>query len=193
MTEQTQNTDGPDNPVYGDVSFSSPENRKVIEKWGRRSAIVLQVRVPILGTGLSVDSAIWAEHKRDAEGDSVRFTASLPRGLKAEDDFAKEYFCSHVENSAEQSPVYLTACEATFALLTGAETKMLSKNGRQIAKRPTLVLTPAILKARADAAYKAALDAVKEKAVFDTLDREEAEARAEELARQMDDAANGNG
>ena len=147
MSKQTQNAQTvlaavAEKPVYGIPEFAKPTQLRKVEKYGRVSCPCIVVTVPILGTGLAVESALWAERKETKEGIEVEFAASLPRGFKPfgdGSDDARENFIAHIETNAIKWAGYDSATDAALALLTG--TKAPNAKGKpertRLVKRPT--------------------------------------------------------
>jgi hypothetical protein len=130
----------PASPVYGPVEFAKPARLNKVEKYGRVSCPAIVALVPILGTGLAVEAAVWGERKETKDGIEVEFAASLPRGFKPfgnDADDARENFIAHVELSAAKWPGFESATDAAVTLLTGIKTKTNKVERPRLVKRPT--------------------------------------------------------
>jgi hypothetical protein len=133
-------------PLYGIVEFAKPAQLRKVEKYGRVSCPAIVCHVPILGTGLAVETAIWAERKETKDGIEVEFAASLPRGIKPFGDGAddaRENFIAHVELSAVKWAGYDSATDAALALLTGTKIKGKVEPRPRLVKRPETGNRPA--------------------------------------------------
>jgi hypothetical protein len=124
-------------PVYGAVVFGIPATRQVSDRFGRVSCVMLDVRVPVLGTGWSVKAAIYANLERKADGASVVPSAYVPAKFIVPDaEGAVDALKAHIENAAERWPGYDAALDAAAAALLG---KTDAKNAPvSPVKRPAL-------------------------------------------------------
>lgn len=126
-------------PIYGVVEFSKPAVLRKSEKYGRVSSPCIQCKVPVNGTGLAVECAIWGERKETKDGIEVEFGASLPRGFVPYGDGAddaREAFIAHVEASAQLWNGFDSATDAAVALLTGITAKGAKPARTRLVKRP---------------------------------------------------------
>lgn len=106
--------------VYGPVRFGIPATRKVSDKYGQVSVKMLDTFVPIIGTGLVVISAIYANLERKGDTVSVIPNAYLPaKVLKPELEGASDAFLAHVEQAALDYAGYDAAYAESARLLLG--------------------------------------------------------------------------
>jgi hypothetical protein len=129
--------------IFGTVEFAKPARLNKVEKYGRISCPCITAIVPIVGTGLAVETAMWAERKETKDGVEVEFSASLPRGFKPfgnDSDDARENFIAHVEGAAARWAGFESATDAALELLTGIKSAA-NKNKptrTRLVKRPTV-------------------------------------------------------
>jgi hypothetical protein len=127
---------------FGKVRFGIPANRTVSDKWGRVSVIMLDAIVSIIGTGLHIKTAIYANLERKSDGAEISASAYLPKKVLGVDvEGAADAFLAHVENAAVKFPGYDDAFNAATSALLGFADPSL-KQPTTLAKsapRPKLV------------------------------------------------------
>lgn len=121
--EQKQSVSNKTTVVYGLVSCSVPANANVYESRGKKSTVCIQVAVPILAAGLTVDAAVWARLQQKNGDDEITFEAAIPRGIKASDELSSESFKAHVESAVTAWNGYAAAEAAAIRRLTGQKAK----------------------------------------------------------------------
>ena len=135
--QQSSNTQTSAAVVFGPVEFSRPASVRKLEKYGRVSCLAIAARVPLMGSGLAIDAAIWGERKETPDGVEIVFGASLPKNvIPFGDDDGRERFLSHVEHSAMKWAGYEKATDYALEVLTGVR----SKDSKAV-ERPRLVKT----------------------------------------------------
>lgn len=119
--------------VYGVVSCERPGNASVSERFGRKSIAAIQCKVPVLATGMVIDATIWGRLEIKSDGTTIRFEASVPKGVKIPESADAERFLAHVERSAMSWLGYDAATTAAERLLLGGT------KGDKDSARPVMV------------------------------------------------------
>lgn len=119
---------------YGPVECSSADGT-VSERFGRKSCAVIECIVPVPMLGIKIMGTIWGRLETKADGTTVKFEASMPKGVKHIDDAGKERILAHMENGAAEWAGFEKATDAASAKLMGQTT---AKPGT-VGARPTLV------------------------------------------------------
>jgi hypothetical protein len=131
-----------DAPVYGKVRFGVPAQRTVSDRYGRVSCVMLDAIVPVVGTGLAIKTAIYANLERKSDGVSVVPSAYLPKKvLLADAEGAADAFLAHVENAAAKWNGYEAAYDAAAAALIGfadPASAAALKSAAPVTQRPSL-------------------------------------------------------
>lgn len=118
---------------YGAVECSSADG-SVSERFGRKSCAVIECIVPIPLLGIKIMGTIWGRLETKADGTTVKFEASMPKGIKHIDDAGKDKLLAHIENGAVEWAGYEKATDAATAKLMGQV-----KAPGTVGGRPTLV------------------------------------------------------
>lgn len=128
---------------FGPVTLSRPRAVGIFEgKRGGRSTIAIACSVPLMGSGLIIDAAIWARLEAKSDGHEITFAASLPKGIGAVDETSEDAFLAHVENAALAWNGYDMATDAAGARLLGLKTPQQTADAKAgVAMRPRLVKT----------------------------------------------------
>lgn len=132
---------------FGLCTFALPASDGVYNsKWeaGARSTKAIDCLVP-MGNGLNVVTAIYANFKPTDGGHQITFSASLPKGLRAESKGAKNRFLAHVENAAIRWNGYQRATDAAAARFS--DDKPATKAETRPDMSPRLVKAAANVKA----------------------------------------------
>lgn len=129
-------------PVYGTVMFAWPKRDAVYDgaKFGQpeqKSTQVVLCVVPIMGSGVTIDTTIYARTKPVKDGTEFSVSASLPKSIGGPRD-ATDGLLAHIENSVLAWPDYEKATQAAEDRLFGRKPTVKAATTRPD-MRPRLV------------------------------------------------------
>lgn len=127
------------NVVWGKPHFSIPADRTVGERYNRVSCVMIDVAVPIVGTGMRIKTAIYANLNRKSDGVSVEPSAYIPKKFLVQDtEGGRDALAAHIENAAIKWPGYEAAYDETAKALLGYVDGKASPAAVKTAQRPTM-------------------------------------------------------
>lgn len=135
------NTDTPKEPtavpLYGEPIISLPENASVSEKYGAKSTAMLNVIIPIVSIGATVETTIWARLQNKSDGQVIEPSVGKPKGMKFTSSEAKAAFDTAIADSLTAwEPHYTKAFDAACdRLLNGVPKTGINGKANPLAPR----------------------------------------------------------
>lgn len=111
--------------IFGEPIFSLPRTQNVFEARGRKSVCAVEVAVPILSCGLTVNASIWTRVEEKSDGIRIVPDVSMPRGgtVTASDPTDRQRFIDHIAEAASNWPSYDRAMDQAENMLMNGKAK----------------------------------------------------------------------
>lgn len=138
-TDQVQDHADPtmitDQPTFGDVIFSVPANQKVMRsRFGaqNKQIAVADVAVPVLASGMLVNTTIWATLEEKTDGDLITPSIGKPssRVVKFMDSDHADRFMGHVDSQLGGWTGYDRAYDQAVKALLAPEGSKVTATGK---------------------------------------------------------------